>query len=55
MLVKWGVMIGVNVMIVCGNMFGEYCMVVVGVVVIKDVLLFVFMVGVFVKCIGWVS
>lgn len=46
--VGMGVSFGVNCMIVCGNLVGVWFFVVVGVVVMKDVFEFVFMVGVFV-------
>lgn len=52
--VKCGVIIGVNVIIVCGNMFGEYCMIGFGLMVIKNVFFYVFWVGLFVCYFGWV-
>lgn len=54
-LVKQGVMLGVNSIIVCGIIVGCYVFIGVGVVINCDVFDFVLMVGVFVRQIGWMS
>lgn len=54
-IVCCGVFIGVNVIIVCGNDIGVFFFIGVGVVVIKEVLVYVFMVGNLVCQIGWMS
>lgn len=48
-LIKKGVILGVNCIIVCGVIVGEFVFVGVGVVINKDVLVYVLMVGVFVR------
>lgn len=53
-LVKYGVSIGANATIVCGNTINEWAMIASGAVVTKDVSAYALMAGVPAKQIGWV-
>lgn len=55
MICKCGCFVGVCLVCIVFVIIGEWVMVVVGLVVIKDVLVYVLVVGVLVCCIKWVG